>query len=168
MSEAQDVTLEVFVRSLAPTSGQERQRAVLAHLDRLDSEGLIDGYDVHVWGDAVAADSAASDTAAGRGVRTRVAAFQQWALSENVSVQPFFETSTQSSAMTGEERTVISLPELTVAEYEGGELNGMAPHRADGDVVSVRDYVEEMELRLDGSHAETTTAESGLTVLSGD
>jgi len=168
MSDTGTATVDVFVRSLAPTNGLERQRAVIDRLDRLESDGAIDGYDVHVWGEAVAVDAPLSATETGRGVRTRVAAFQQWALAENVSVQPFFERTERSSAMTGDEQTVITLPSITVAEREKAELVGMAPHRSEGEVVSVLDYLDELEHRRTGIDAETAMSSSRMAIPSDD
>ncbi|MFB6178911.1 MAG: HTH domain-containing protein [Halorientalis sp.] len=164
----EDVRLELYVRSLAPLQGLAQQRAVIDELERLVSEDVIDGYDVHVWGDAVAVDSALAETDTGRGIQTRIAAFQQWALSENVSVQPFFETKTRSSRITGEDRTVVTLPTLTVAEYEGAELVGMAPHRDDGEVVAAHEYVDAIGTRRTHTYVEEPTAERTVSAPSDD
>ena len=168
MKGEQDATLDIFVRSLAPTTGLERQRALISQLDRMESEGLIEGYDVHVWGDAVSFDSALAETETGRGVRSQVAGFQQWALAENVSVQPFFDRKEQSSSITGDEQTVITLPEITVAEYEGAELVGMAPHQSAGDTVSVQNYLDDVEMRRTRVLAEDDGASHQLRVPSDD
>ncbi len=168
MKGEQDATLDIFVRSLAPTTGLERQRALVDQLDRMESDGLIDDYNIHVWGDAVSIDSALSETATGRGVRSQVAGFQQWALAENVSVQPFFERKSQSSSITGDEQTLITLPEITVAEYEGTELVGMAPHQSAGDTVTVQDYLDDVEMRRTQPLAEDDGASHQLSVPSDD
>lgn len=168
MNGEHDATLELFVRSLAPTTGLERQRALIDHLDRLESEGQIDGYNVNVWGEAVSLDAAFAETPTGRGVRSQIASFQQWALAENVSVQPFFEQKEKSSSITGDEQTVITLPEITVAEYEENELVGMAPHQSAGETVTVRDYLDDVEMRRTQDVTTETASPAQLSVPSDD
>jgi len=148
--------------------GAERQAEIIGRLEQLESDGHIEGFNVHVWGDAVATETALSDTDTGRGVRNLVAAFEQWALSENVSVQSFFERTEKSSALSGEKQAVITLPSIAVAEYDGHELVGMAPHETDDGTLSVREYLEAAEKRLERSLVEEANAASRLAVPGGD
>lgn len=161
-------TLDLYVRSLAPARGSERLHEIVDQLDRMETDGQIDGYDIHVWGDAVATDAALSETETGSAVLSQVAAFQQWALTENVSVGRFFERREQSSALTGETTSVITLPEVTVAEYQGRELVGMAPHRDGEETVSVREYLDDVAGRHARDLSEEAAAASRLAVPNGD
>jgi hypothetical protein len=68
--------LQVFVRSLAPNGGADRQRTVLDRLDKLTERDCIADYEVAVWGDAVARDSPLAETDAARSILDRIAAFR--------------------------------------------------------------------------------------------
>lgn len=168
MSEEETVTVDLFVRSLAPIQGRERQEALLGRLEQLTTDGQVDEFSVHVWGDAVATDSALAKTDAGKGVRTLVASFRQWALAENVSVEQFFEKREVSSSMTGDSYSALTLPSVAIAEYEDGELVGMGPHDDGTDTVTVRAYLDALASRRGQSLREGAEAASRLAVHNGD
>jgi len=134
MSQSQVPYIELYVRSMLPTGAHERQEAVIERLDRLDAEGDIAGYDLIVWGRQVARESAAAHTDEGRYVLNRVAEFKQWALSNNVSLESFYQTTEVDSEATETSYDAIVLPVMGLAEYDGEELVHVAPC-TEGDTV---------------------------------
>ncbi|GGN97565.1 MULTISPECIES: HTH domain-containing protein [Haloarcula] len=137
--------IELYVRSLLPDGAHERQDAVIDHLERLDRDDEIAGYNVVVWGKQVAPESAAANTEEGRYILNRVAEFRQWALANNVSLESFYQTSEIESEVTGEAYEAMVLPIMGLAEYHDGELAHVAPC-TDGDVVhTIIDRLERLE-----------------------
>jgi len=65
---------------------------------------------VIVRGKQVARDSAAAHTEEGQYILNRVAEFKQWALSNNVSLESFYQTSTVDNEVTEDAYTAITLP----------------------------------------------------------
>lgn len=135
--------VELFVRSLAPEAGGTRTHH--ERLRELAGEGPIEQFSVCVWGDEVALSTTASRAEVGTSVLRRVASFREWAASEGVSVDPFFEVRETQSSITGEEYASLLLPAYCLAEYQEGELVHVAPYAADGAVCSVPDRIRRLE-----------------------
>ena len=137
--------IELFVRSLLPNGAHERQEAVIDRLQRLDREDRIESFSVIVWGKQVARDSAAAHTEEGRYILNRVAEFKQWALSNNVSLESFYQTTTVDNEVTENTHSAITLPVMGLAEYVDGELRHVAPCTS-GDVVhTITERVDRLE-----------------------
>lgn len=145
MSETATPQIELYVRSLMPDGAHERQEAVIERLDSLEQEGVIEDFSVIVWGKQISRDSAAAHTEEGVYILNRVAEFKQWALSNNVSLESFYQTTEIASEITGEEYSTIVLPIMGLAEYQDGELTHVAPCTK-GDVVhTIMDRLERLE-----------------------
>lgn len=137
--------IELYVRSLLPTGAHERQEAVIDQLQRLDREDRIGDFSVIVWGKQVARDSAAAYTEEGQYILNRVAEFKQWSLSNNVSLESFYQTTTVDNEVTENSYTAITLPVMGLAEYVDGELQHVAPCTS-GDIVhTIMDRLERLE-----------------------
>lgn len=137
--------IELYVRSLLPSGAHERQKAVIEQLQRLQREEQIEDFSVIVWGKQVARDSAAAHTEEGQYILNRVAEFKQWALSNNVSLESFYQTGTVDNEVTEDSYTAITLPVMGLAEYHSGELQHVAPC-THGDVVhTIMDRLERLE-----------------------
>ncbi len=126
--------IELYVRSLLPDGAHDRQETVIRRLRRLDREDLIEGLSVIVWGKQLSRTSAAAHTEEGRYILNRVAEFKSWALSNNVSLESFYQTTDVESEVTDESYTAITLPVMGLAEYHDGELVHVAPC-TEGEVV---------------------------------
>ena len=126
--------IELYVRSLLPNGAHERQEAVVDRLERLDREDRIENFSLIVWGKQVARESAAAHTEEGQYILNRVAEFKQWSLSNNVSLESFYQTTTVDNEVTDASYTAMTLPVMGLAEYVDGELQHVAPCTS-GDVV---------------------------------
>lgn len=109
-------TIEAYVRSLSP-EGSPQQGPIFERLNRLSGEGLIDYWTVHVVGDTVCPDTAAS-TQPGQFICNRIQQFTEWADEQEVSFGRYFERRTVSSELTGEEYETMVLPTVTLAEFD--------------------------------------------------
>jgi len=137
--------IELYVRSLLPDGAQNRQEAVVERLQRLDAADEIEDFSVIVWGKQIARESASARTEEGEYILNRVAEFKQWALSNNVSLESFYQRQEVENDVTGDAYTAMVLPVMGLAEYEDGELRHVAPC-TDGDVVhTIMDRLEELE-----------------------
>ncbi|ACV47888.1 MULTISPECIES: HTH domain-containing protein [Halomicrobium] len=144
MSDTPTPHIELYVRSLVPDGAHERQAAVIERLETLDQNDAIEDFSVIVWGKQVSRESAAAHTEEGRYILNRVAEFKQWALSNNVSLESFYQTTEISSEITDDYSAMI-LPVMGLAEYAGGELQHVAPC-TNGDVVhTIMDRLERLE-----------------------
>jgi len=145
MSEDAAPHIELYVRSLLPDGAHERQEAVIEQLERLDREDEIEDFSVIVWGKQIARESAAAHTEEGKYILNRVAEFKQWALSNNVSLESFYQTTEVESEVTDDAYSAMVLPILGLAEYHEGELAHVAPCTK-GDVVhTIADRLDGLE-----------------------
>lgn len=152
--DAERVTVELYVRSLCSDGTMSPQETVIRRLSRLERDGIVDEYSVHVWGRRVSPNTAAADTDAGRFVLDRIEAFRAWAEDAEMSVQSFFDTDEVDSSITGESYDAITVPTLTLAEFRGDELRWVTPCADGGTVYTVSD-------RLDALEAENGTDPNG-------
>ncbi|MFB6163155.1 MAG: HTH domain-containing protein [Halococcoides sp.] len=137
-------SLELFVRSLHPQGAHQRQEATLKQLERLERDEEIDEFSVVVWGDQISRESVAANSIKGRYVLNRVAEFQQWALSNNVSLDSFYQTRSTGPESDVETETTIVLPVMGLAEYRDGELVQVSPCTAGETVHTVQDHVDSL------------------------
>ncbi|AWB26490.1 HTH domain-containing protein [Halococcoides cellulosivorans] len=135
-------SLELFVRSLHPQGAHQRQEAILERLEQLEGDDEIESFSVVVWGDQISRESVAARSLKGRYVLNRVAEFQQWALSTNVSLDSFYQTRSSGPESDVETETTIVLPVMGLAEYQDGELVQVSPCTAGETVHTVQDHVD--------------------------
>lgn len=131
-------TIELYARSLAAGDNQARLVDALSRLEALDDSGIIDDYELYVWGDGVCLDSSVVETDAGSFIRERVASFREWAHETDTELIGFADR-TRQSAITGRVRENIVVPALAVCERSGEDIECVAPCAVDEEVVSVAD-----------------------------
>jgi hypothetical protein len=154
--------VELAVRSLAPSGGQRHQDAIVERLDNLRRQGVIDDYDVSVWGRRVGLTTAGANTTVGREIVNRVERFAEWAASAGFSIDSFFETCEICSELAEEEYTALVLPSITLAEYVDDEVDWVSPC-ADGErVYSVQDRLDDLEENV--ARARTGLDRSSLSI----
>jgi hypothetical protein len=156
MAETPQPRIELYVRSLLPDGAHERQEAVIERLEDMEASGHIEGFSVIVWGKQVAHETASARTDEGRYILNRVAEFQQWALSNNVSLDSFYQTRTAETEAGDGSHAAISLPVMGLAEYDDGELRHVAPCTDGEDVHTIMDRLEKLEAGLPSTVGSTT------------
>lgn len=152
-SATERVRVELYVRSLAPRGATESQQAVVSSIRRLEDEGEIAEYTVHVCGREIPATPAEMTTEFGEFLLNRVAVFSAWADRNDYSLGRLFDERTLESAFTDDRRETVVLPAMALAEYEGADLRFVAPCTIDGTTVTVWDRLEELS---EGVTRETT------------
>ncbi|MFC7139147.1 HTH domain-containing protein [Halosimplex aquaticum] len=145
MTGTQTPRIELYVRSLLPDGAHERQEAVIERLQELDAEDEIEDFSVIVWGKQIARDSAGARTEEGEYILNRVAEFKQWALSNNVSLESFYQRQTVENDVTDEPYTAMVLPVMGLAEYDGEELRHVAPCTEGEEVHTIMDRLDRLE-----------------------
>ena len=137
--------VELYVRSMLPDGAGSRQETVIDKLDELERREEIAGYNVVVWGKQIAPESAAAGTDEGRYILNRVAEFKQWALSNNVSLESFYQRTDVDSEAADSAYEAMVLPVMGLAEYDGDELAHVAPCTDGEDVHTITDRLETLE-----------------------
>jgi len=151
--------IELYVRSMLPDGAGSRQEAVIDTLDELERADEIAGYNVIVWGKQIAPESTAANTDEGRYILNRVAEFKQWALSNNVSLESFYQQTSVDSEVTDSAYEAMVLPVMGLAEYDGDELAHVAPCTKGETVHTITDRLETLEAG-EPSALEQQTAEA--------
>jgi hypothetical protein len=152
-----DPYIELYVRSMLPDGAGSRQDDVIDKLDELERREEIAGYNVVVWGKQIAPESAAASTEAGRYILNRVAEFKQWALSNNVSLESFYQRTSVDSEAADSPYDAMVLPVMGLAQYDGEELAHVAPCTDGENVHTITDRLERLDAG-DASALEQRTA----------
>lgn len=152
-----DRSIELFVRSLTSSGIVYKQETVLDTLDRLDDRGVVDHYDVTVWGDQVVPGSIAAQTDTGEEILDAIDAFHSWAAENDVTVDRFFTDRAVTSSITGDPVTAISLPVIAMAEYEDGQLVSVTPHETEEDIQTVIDRLDALKDQATPASESTAT-----------
>ncbi|WP_262180411.1 HTH domain-containing protein [Haloarcula laminariae] len=134
---------ELYVRSLLPEGYSKQQGATLEAVSDLVEDGVIGERRVQVCGHQIPVSIAATRTAVGERLVTRLAAFREWARHNDCSLAPAMEVREVDGSLTGDSYRALRLPSVLLAEYRDGELSCVTPHH-DGDTFCC------VEDRLDG------------------
>jgi len=136
--------IELFLRSLAPTTGREGQERIVERLRTLDDENVVRDFEVVLCGECVCPRSATADTAPGERLLGRYDAFEDWA-DERGRTLSGFETRDTRSILTGTTVTGIVFPRVALAEYRDGDLAFVAPSADGTEKTSVSDRLSAYE-----------------------
>ncbi|WP_336365459.1 HTH domain-containing protein [Halalkalicoccus salilacus] len=137
---ADSVRVVLRLRTLGPAGLNPPQTEVLDHLQTLTEEGLIDELDVDVWGGAMGITHTEERDPVD--IRETVAEYKQWADAHGCTLRPAFEW--HSAESEGERRGQIVTPLITLAVYNGEDLQAVYPH-IDEEVNTIHDGVKVLE-----------------------
>jgi hypothetical protein len=144
-SEATAVTggprVELFLRSLAPSTGREQQDRIVERLRTLERENRIGGVDVWLCGDCVCPLLATAGTDPGRRLLDRYERFREWASGSDYDLVGFRRREVES-VLTGTTVTGIVFPRMTLAEFRGGSLDFVAPATDGSERVDIADRID--------------------------
>ncbi|AXR82859.1 hypothetical protein AArcMg_2870 [Natrarchaeobaculum sulfurireducens] len=125
-------TIELWVRSFAPTAtGPTRERA-LEQVVRLEATGTVESVSVDGWGAEIELETLSERVPQIRKIERRLTAFEEWAGRTDRDLEPFFRRRQVESTITGERHDVYRLPTIALAEFDERGLVHVAPCR-DGD-----------------------------------
>lgn len=140
-------TVKLFL-SADPEPGVEAtKRAVLDRITDLVDRGVIERYEVHVWGKAFRPDGPLDGTRYQRWVAGHLDDFREWAADNDASLAPAFCEQHVECPLSGESYDVVSLPRVCLALYRDGDLWSLAPTRDAGGVRSPRDALDDLSTR---------------------
>ena len=132
---SEGVTVQVWARR--PVCGA--RASVIDRLGRLQSEGIIEEFEVQTWPEEVVLDDGDEP------IPRLVKHLEEWASEQGVSLRPPFERRTVSPLI-GESREVLTLPMLTLVVYADG-LAGVYPC-SDGDrTVTVEAFLDQCQTK---------------------
>lgn len=140
--------LRATLRHRPGTPERARLTAVEARLEKLEHEGVIEGFDRVTWPDQVPRDRS---TPTGR----RFERYLDWAEDQGVTVKPPFTVETVGSGLLGRGDRVVRTPSIVVVLRADDRLVALYPH-CDGDrIVTVEDGVRAIR------HAAATRDDGG-------
>lgn len=139
------VSVELYVRSLAPDATRPAIEAVVERLQRLEAAGTVAGVTVHVTGGKVCPDGPTARTDAGRFLLDRVASFEAWADRTGRSISGAFRRLEAARGIDGSDHSGVVFPAMAMAEYEGDDLRFVAPATDGATVHTVRDRLDVIE-----------------------
>jgi hypothetical protein len=142
--ERQSPRIELFCRSLAPSTGREQQDRIVQRLRTLDERDRIQGFEVVLCGECVCPRAVTAETAPGERLLDRYDAFKAWADERGRDLVGFEKRNTKSM-LTGTTVTGIVFPRLTLAEYRDGELTFVAPSSDGSEQTTVADRLDDYE-----------------------
>lgn len=145
--EETDVTVEVFVRSLAAPAGvHDEQIAVLERLKGLEDRGRLAGWNVTIWGERLCECEICEATAAGRTIRDRMREFRDWTERAGGEVSLPFERREIESEFAGTVVEGIVPPRVTLALYAEDRLLRVYPYTEDGTTHNVSDALDRLDV----------------------
>ena len=145
--EGAKISVEVFVRSLAPPGGvHDEQLAILERLEVFEDAGPVDDWSVTIWGDRLCECEVCTSTTAGRLASERVREFRNWSERADESVSLPFEHREVTADVTGTDFEAMVPPRLTIAIYDEDQLLRVYPCTADGTHYTVTDGLDWLEL----------------------
>lgn len=136
------VHLELCVRSLTGSADTCRLDVLIDEAESLIAKDRIDTFDTTVWGDELPLDRPPR-TGTGRALYDLLGQFELWADQGQRKIRPFFQSRTVTDELTssGEEREVMNLPDVAIAEFRDGVLEWVSPHQEANCVHSVQDHL---------------------------
>ena len=148
--------VELRVRDDTPTSVLETADRIASRLRRLEDDGQIDEYALESWGcrqlrpaEAVEAPTAAV-----------VEAYRSWADDAGHTLEPAFCRREVSSMVSETSYTKLVVPFLTIAVYDGEELECVAPCSNGAAVFTVDDCLAALEVGASDLVAESLESDS--------
>jgi hypothetical protein len=136
-------TVELFVRSLAPTGAHPQQEHVIDRIEKLQQEGRIASSSLTVWGNGIAPESMLARTETGHAILETVEEFTNWAARNNLSFPSAFGER-EITSLVDERETVIPFPAMCLATREDGELRCVAPCAGEALLHSIHDCLDEL------------------------
>jgi len=131
--------LAVYLRRPVASETERRQNSVLGRADSLRQQGLVDSVDVTYWHRL--------STGLDPRETSDIEAMEQWADESGCSLVPAFDRHDRHSAFLGDD-SVVTLPIVCVACWEGGDLVGVYPHVGPCGHCTVADGLDRIEATL--------------------
>lgn len=161
-TEETTLRVDCWFREAASAGAFDRQEAVCSRLKQLCDAGTVADWTIRTWGKHLHYPPDAGDgdgTPVGDG-RETYRRFQQWATANSFTLDPAFRRRKLGAIGTGTTREVITVPLVTLAVYEGEQLQTVVPHSTDDRVVTVEQCLEHLETNRAVTDVDATTLEA--------
>ncbi len=145
ISAHEQQTIRLFVRADPELGCEAQKQSVIHRLAALEDEGQIGSYDVDVWAGEICPSGPLTETAYYQRIFDHISAFRTWASKAAVSLDFAFKRTTLTCEMTDETYSIVSLPSMCLAVYEGDDLCGVYPHCNNGELYTIADCLAELE-----------------------
>lgn len=156
---ATQTSVELYVRSLAPTAAVQSQLERSQRLESLVDEGEFETCSVHVVGRGIVHDGPYELASTYRLLQRRIREIRAWAEDHDATVPGLRTRTVRESCLQETGYTVTTVPRNFLLEFEGGSLRQCSPSIQDGERFSVDDHLDELVATVETS--ETETADSG-------
>lgn len=147
-----EIRAELYVRESLPTPATRSSQTIIARLERLAADEVLEEYSVTSWAKRLPVEGTEAPSQ-----RDRYNEFANWARTNGVRLTPFFGTRECYSMQTGEKRTELVFPAICLVIYEDDELQTVAPHSTAETTVSVRDSLDRFSDRTTEESTQRTT-----------
>ena len=131
--------LSVYLRSSVPDETEQRQTSVLGRADSLRQQGLVDDVAVTYW--------RRLSTGLDLQENAEIEAMERWAAEHGCSLAPTMARRDRHSAFVDDD-SVVTLPLVCLACWDGDELVGVYPHRGPCGHCTVADGLDRIEAAL--------------------
>jgi hypothetical protein len=140
--DADDIRIDVFVRSLLPPPGaKDAQSSVLGALRDAVADTPAQ-LRVQVWGERICRCDSCRDSEVGRIFLDRVETLTEWGDRYDASAGEYFEYTSQHSSVTGSTYEGIRPPRVTAVLYADGVVTGVAPNQFGDRHVTVTEFAD--------------------------
>jgi len=136
---------ELYLRSLLPDGYSQQQATLLGRVADLVEQDVVGERQVEVCGRQVPASMAATQTAVGERLVTRLATFQEWAMRNDCSLAPAMEFRKVDDSITDTRYRAFRLPSILMAEYRDDDLRCVTPHHNGDSICTVEDRIAKLE-----------------------
>lgn len=123
---------ELRLRGLVSPELYDRQQRAIDQLEELADRGVLETYDVDIWGSEAVLEDA--DDPINRRLRERYEELERWADEHDCSLEPGFCRREQGSLVDDGSRAAISFPLFSLVIYDDAGIEAVYPHQ-DGDRV---------------------------------
>lgn len=151
---------ELFVSSLAPAPSKECQDELIERLESLVETDRLVEVELLVWGDSICTDSALSGMGYGERIISAIGDFYALTANSELSIAPFFRSTTVTSEFTDETFRRIVPPHRCIALYDEEELVGVFPSLVDGVTCRPEDVIAHLEQRPSSAQSTVQADES--------
>jgi hypothetical protein len=151
--------LVLYICDRYPAALVDTIQTVRERCDRLEAAGTLDGYQLEHWPPCTTGDHTLTDRQPSR--REQIATFQTWAADNGYTLEPAFHTQTITSTLLSQDVRYehVSVPLVTLALYEDGELTGVAPCSDGGRTHTVNDGLAALEAAAFNAFPEPPTVQ---------
>jgi len=155
--------LVLYIRERYPAALADTIQTIRERCAQLEAAGTLDGYQLEHWPPSTSTgEHTLAEPQPSR--REQVATFETWAADNGYTLEPAFHTHTITSTLLSQDVRYehVSVPLVTLALYDDGELTGVAPCSDGGRTYTVRDGLAALEAAAFTAFPEPPAAQAAV------